>query len=456
MRKNLLLLAFSFSTVASLFGQSDSVLNQFTFRTPRYQALTANAGGGYVNDKTNFTLTTGESRNGSGNLGGGYTLLQSTDRMLLQFSAAAGGSFNNSHSGFSTTTNKNNGASAYGQFNLGNQWFSGQRFLELGAAGSIQTGMSNATQKNNFTTEKTDANNIGYAAMIQLGAGKGRLENITDMQNALWLAKALKEERRLTRELSTDELLLLGRSITKGNNTRVLDSRKQRQYQLQTTDALLQEKGLVSKNDITYFSNLNDVLFFSFNNFRLRGTEKFIRITPSISGGRQKYSNNSNDQQYTTAVKSALFAAGFNRFQPQRLTRQLNYGATVKASHIRHEANSSFFSSGSPVSSVDETNSISQAGLAAFIEQAFYPNTRTAAALRLEAESGYQQANDDNRYYGQVRLINSINYFISYRTRFTAEAGLSYNNNIYTTYQRLELLPENFRFHISAGLQISL
>jgi hypothetical protein len=457
MRKNLLLLVSVtvFYTVTG-FSQSDSILNSFTFRTGHYRVLTANAGGGFNSDKTRQNISTSENNGGSGSLNAGYSQLISTDKILQQFTAAVGSSWGAQRSDFNGTINKNNGVSGFAQFGLNNQWFSGQRFFELGVSGSGQAGNNRSSQTSSLITNKTDAKNLGYGLTLQLGYGRGRLENITDMQNALWLVKALQEENRLTRALNAAELLALGRSITRSNNTRILDFRKQRQFQLETVDGYLQEKGLISKNDITYFSNLNDILFFAFNSSRLRGTEKFIRLAPSVSGGRQNYENNTSSQEDTKAIKSAAFAAGLNRYKPQRLTRQLNYGMALKASYTRYEANSSFFNSGIPTSSVDETSKIGQAGLSAFIEQAFYPNTRTIFSIRAEADGGYINTEIEGTDYRKFDINASMNYFISYRTRLTGQVGFLHQRNIYNTYQQLSQLPNSSKFYAGAGLSVSL
>lgn len=118
------------------------------------------------------------------------------------------------------------------------------------------------------------------------------------MQNALWLNKALEEATLLSRQLSGDELNELGKTITKGNNTRVVDLRKRTRFILKIVDDFFQQKEIINSTNINYFSHLNDIMFFTVNNPRLSGTEHFIRFTPEISGG------GGNSTQYSLIEKN--------------------------------------------------------------------------------------------------------------------------------------------------------
>lgn len=190
--------------------------------------------------------------------------------------------FNSARSENSSSVSKYSAFPGSPNITILNKWFPKNKFTELGADIFTSINTNKNADGNNPGLSKT--RNGQYTIVINTGIGKGRLENITDMQNALWLSNALQTANSLLQPLSATELNELGRTITTANNTRVLDTRKRTQFILETVDNYLQQNGLINKTDIRYFSHLNDILFFSFNSPRLSGTEKFIRFTPGITG----------------------------------------------------------------------------------------------------------------------------------------------------------------------------
>jgi hypothetical protein len=328
-------------------------------------------------------------------------------------------------------------------------------FTELGAAIS-----------GDFNTNKTiiqgypaagKNNQAGYFTTVTMGIGKGRLENVTDMQNALWLYKELMKEQRLSGSLSATDLIELGQSITKGNNTRVLDSRKKTLFLLTTVDHYLQQKELISKIDINYFNSLNDILFYAYNNARFAGTEKFIRLSPSVSGlnNRQFQPNGIDESKHIFSSQSILLSTGFKRYTPTSLTHQNNYGAAVNLSYLSADNTDRFFNNGILSSETKGKTDIKRAGGSIFYEHAIYPNTRTNINFTLQSDLGYQDI-DGRNFYTATNASCNISYFISYRTRLSFGAGAFFQKNTYTVSNYINMMATSFQLYTNAGLQISL
>jgi hypothetical protein len=201
-------------------------------------------------------------------------------------------------------------------------------------------------------------------------------------------------------------------------------------------------------------------LFFAINNTRLAGTEKYIRFTPAISYLDRYTTPNGAFSKYQRSgdSKSILLSAGINKYIPLSLKHQNNFGAAVKLNHIFYRSIDKYFTSGVLTSETKESPFIKQAGVNLFFQHAFYPNTRTIVSFDLQAETGSQKIEDKSGYYGKANLSASFNYFISYRTRFTCDAGVAYTKNTYeyNTLQSLQLLPDIIRFYVNAGVGISL
>jgi hypothetical protein len=454
MSKTLLTLVLSIAFF-SAFSQQDSLLKNFKYRIDRYQAINFTVGGAGSLSNYDDGFHSINNHSSGGNFGGNFYSVKSTGRILLTTTANLGTSLNIDKSKSTGATNKNTTLSVAPGITVLNKWFSKNKFTELGAE-LYSYGYSNKISSDGalYNLDKQGQYNI----VFNTGIGKGRLENVTDMQNALWLSKALTTENTLSRSLSDEELNELGRTITKANNTRVLDARKRTQFMLETVDNYLQQKGLINKTDIRYFSNLNDILFFAFNSPRLSGTEKFIRLKPGISayGTRQKQSYNVSKSDHVATSKSLALSTGINKYNPTNLVHQNNYGAAVILSYNSLDFTEKYTAAGSTPINAKTNTILKQAGVNLFYEHAIYPNTRTTINFNLQAQAGYQAQETVTSFYHSTNLAGSVNYFISYRTRLTCSVGTVYQQNVYNTSPYLYLSPSNFQLYASAGIGISL
>jgi hypothetical protein len=457
MRKTILILLLSISA-HNLYSQQDSLLKTFKYRINNYREIKLNIGGDGQLYNRELITGTYKSNSSSGSIGAAYYTLKSTDRILLKITGSVSSSFNSGKTENPTSNGKTRSFYALPQLSVLNKWFRKSMFTELGAdiAGNYYTDKNTLT---NYPGPQKNKRN-DYSIAINMGIGKGRLENVTDMQNSLWLYKALQEEKRLSRSLSADELNELGRTITLANDTRVLDFRKRTQFVLETTDRFFQQKNILTANDIRYFSTLNDILFFAFNNPRLSGTEIYVRLTPAISKANGDQINNSQFVKDESRIlnKSAFFSAGINKYIPANLRHQNNYGLSLKLNYISYHESNKYFISGSLIDQFKIKATIKQAGVNLFFQHVIYPDTRTNISFNLQSEMGYQDVKPERGFFGMADLSGSLNYFISYRTRLTCSLGSAWQKNIrgYGYFQQLELIPDNIHLYANAGLQVNL
>jgi hypothetical protein len=457
MRRPLLLLIIIIPT-SILFSQQESVLKDFKFRNANYRAISFRLNGSGIADNTNYQ--SGRLDQYVIGFSGAFQFQQmkSTDKQLFNFIAGLTPSYSSATADNFTDKNKSRYFSISPQVYLNNKWFSKKMFTELG----VESFANFTGGRNRFglpvILQKTNTNYASFA--IILGIGKGRLENITDMQNALWLNKSLEEAGRLSHVLTPTELNELGKSITKGNNTRVLDARKRTQFILETIDNYFQENGLINKTDIKYFSNLNDIVFFAFNDPRLSGTEKFIRLKPFIE--KFDHSMNESPTDNRTEIEalnySALLSIGINRHLPKNLKHQNDFGIAAELKYQSNDYNARSFYGGNPIGVIDMESAMKQAGLSGFFKHGIYPNSRTLINFQAEARGGYQDLEGESSGYFSSQLQASWNYFISYRTRLTCNVAAQYQKNIYTsssTYY-LDLRPENITVLANFGIEVNL
>jgi hypothetical protein len=455
MRKIFFLLILIFLS-APVFCQQDSLLKNFKFRNSKFQAINLDIGSISQFNRVELGSGTNKNSNSGGGLGAGYYAAKSTDKLLFTATAGMGANFNFSKSTSTNENNKNNSFTTLPRVSVLNKWFNKNKFIELGAVTNANIYTNKAT--NAVTAIVSKGNQVEYSLAINTGIGTGRLENITDMQNALWLTKALEVSGSISHPLSATALNELGRTLTKANNTRVLDDRKRIQFVLATVDNFFQQKGLVGKTDITYFSNLNDILFFAFNTQRLSGTEKYIRFTPAIAGYyyNNTQNNNIDKNKQRSDVKSLILSTGFNKYAPKNLVHQNNYGIALKLSYDDIDFAYRSFTSGTIINEITGISTLKKAAVDLFFEHAIYPNTRTIINFNLQTQGGYQDVNKLAGFFGQANVSGALNYFISYRTRLNCNFGAIYRNNVYEIGRYLELLPESVRLYANAGININI
>jgi len=453
MKKNIFTFITSLCTL-SAFSQ-DSLLKTFKFRNSNFRAISLNVGAGSQFDRQELGSGTQKNSIAAGGFTVSYYMAKSTDKILLLANAGLGANFSASKSTDPIYIDKSRSYSVQPQVTILNKWFKKERFLELGA-----TSLASSAGTKLSTTNQLPSKNQQdfFSVTLNTGIGIGRLENITDMQNALWLNKALQKVNSLTHALSSTELNELGRAITTANNTRILDDRKRVQFILATVDNYFQRKGLITKNDITYFSNLNDILFFAFNTPRLSGTEKFIRFSPTITGYSSDLAQNNITDRYKAKIynKGALLSIGINKYAPYNLTHQNNYGVSINLNYVSLNSTQKYFTSGNLTNQTLLTPDVRQAYLKLFYEHAIYPNTRTIISFNLQSQGGYQDVNKQNSFFESVAAFASANYFISYRTRFTCGAGVYYSNNVTETSQYLYAVPDSIQLYANAGFTINI
>lgn len=440
------------------FAQQDSILRNFKFRISNYRVISIGINQNAEYGKTKLALYNAENIGTSGNLYGILTTIRSTDKLQLSITTGTGTTISFSRNNNQPGKTNYSAAGINGDFSVLGRWFNKNHFIELGTS---LYGFTNSQKTKFVNTNQTEKYAIGnYHFTIYTGIGTGRLENITDMQNALWLNKTLEESSDLSRKLTPEELNELGKSITRGNNTRVLDARRKTQFVLRTVDGFLQSKGLISKTDINYFTRLNDIIFFAFNNSRLSGTEKFIRFTPDIWGNNSMSNSTSTNNKLTIKpqTKSALVTIGFNTYKPLNLTHQINYGGAVKLNYTDYTSTRTEYLGGVLQPVLKLHNTVKQAGVDLFFTHAIYPNTRTIVSLTAETELGWQDDNmPDNSFYEKTGINANFDYFISYHTRLFINAGISHNKNYYNNFfQVFELYPDRFNASFNTGLTINL
>jgi hypothetical protein len=112
-----------------------------------------------------------------------------------------------------------------------------------------------------------------------LSAGLGRLHEVTDARQALYILDDLVAQGCLNRKPSRREIIDLAELITQLKNERIFDSREKMSHSLQVIDAWLTENSLLREGGAEYFTLLFDNWLHGASARRFHGAEIELRYT---------------------------------------------------------------------------------------------------------------------------------------------------------------------------------
>lgn len=132
------------------------------------------------------------------------------------------------------------------------------RFIEISPRAVL--GYNN-TKNNTPSTDNFDQRkkNFSHEVEIDIGFGKGRIENVTDARQAIYILEDLSEKKILKRQLSTNEINELAQEMAITKNKRHFDARQKAIDELTHINDFLIAKGYIDTvNTADYFLSLSD------------------------------------------------------------------------------------------------------------------------------------------------------------------------------------------------------
>jgi hypothetical protein len=243
---------------------------------------------------------------------------------------------------------------------------------------------------------RSTVNNPQLRTSFEIGAGYGRIEQVTYAQMALFVLKDLKNENRLQREPTHEEIYKLAELISQKQNQRFFDYRHRIIDQVKAIDSFLTSLGLSEQTDATYFTTIYDNWLYANNPSRLSG----FRISggPKIVYNFNQY--NSNWEQIepieddgVNKFKGSILAYGvwlsaldekpLNHYWQRSLSASLDYTFTNESNAFNENPKEM------------RLNDNLLVNLKASV--GYYPTTRTYINFGLE--SGFQMNNMDKYSY---------------------------------------------------------
>ncbi|MFT4521942.1 MAG: hypothetical protein ACI8ZN_000881 [Bacteroidia bacterium] len=325
-----------------------------------------------------------------------------------------------------------------------------------------KTGNLNIRQeRQNFkidgANEVTQSGWFNSSANISLkkGAGRGRIDHVTDVVSALFLVEDLHEKGLGSAD--NNQIEKLAKGITYINNQRYLDFRFAWIDQISMLDSILKEAGISSESELTYFTVLTD---------NWQNARRLTRITgnrfTAYYGLDLDYYNDRQRSTYwdlnqpisTFSASRTLYAQpqlGIDYVSAKQLDqhRQFSWGGSLSASFIGYvyqSKNAMELTKNIPKAKYEEDlifgNNAIKLELYSFVEWIYQPNSRSYFSLNLSPQASLTNSAEGIDFSGtHITSINpslntSLNYFrfvnrhINFNINLRSQSTFYEQNNI--------------------------
>lgn len=262
-------------------------------------------------------------------------------------------------------------------------------------------------------------------ANVDLGVGKGRLEFVSDVHQAMFTIEDLQKSGRLAREVSAEDVRLVSDKIAALKNERFFDFRHKRIFQFTQLDSLLNDLGLIEKGDAATSAILYDNWLYAFRPLRFAGGRFSVGLTESLTWSKSKtITIEQDDYERNNFILGTYVEYRYER--PTNLYWQ--HSAVMRLEWNRYRLND--------VVAQTELNDYSFGRGVLRYTLSYYPNTRTefnagasfAANFNLNgtAVAPIDNISDELNYGGA--LFFDANYYVSPQFRVRGRYNFGYAN----------------------------
>lgn len=299
---------------------------------------------------------------------------------------------------------------------------SSKRFFEYGGSVGFGDDYNSIKSVNDTVTYKT--NKIPLSAQLTLGHGHGRLENIEDAVEALYILNELKEKGITMKTISEEDIKQFADCITKIKQERFFDERLYRQKSMAGLVSKLLELGLIDNESISTFNTIADYHYYAGFNSRYSGNVLKYDAKPFIS--YSYYSREPNGSPSRSLSNGIAFNIEYSSQIPISLKWQrslrLSAGYSIRGEKAMYKTDEGDWSE------YDRDPTQSYNAYAGY-SVSYLPNTRTSMVA-----TGYGNFNYHDQYESSnlnLGLFGRVNYYISERLKFNIDLQLYYYDTNY-------------------------
>jgi len=325
-----------------------------------------------------------------------------------------------------------------------------KRFLEYG--GSVGLGEKYYSNRNVSDTvvSENSSNEIPLSARLTLGHGHGRLENIEDAVEALYILNELKQKGITIKTISEEDIRQFADCITKIKQERFLDERLYRQKSMTRLVNKLLELGLIDNESISTFNTIADYHYYAGFDSRYSGNVLKYNAEPFIN-----YSfTSSGPEDYKTRTFSNGVALNVEYNSETPVSLKWQKSLTLRARYSIQDGKSMYKNDESDWTEHD--NELTQTyNASASYSVNYQPNTRTSMGAGGYGSFYYSDLNESSNLY--VGLSGHVNYYISERLKFNINLQLYYyDTNSGTSGEMTNSNTKSINSNLNAGFTYSL
>jgi len=260
--------------------------------------------------------------------------------------------------------------------------------------------------------------------------GFGRIENVNDARQTIYILEELQKQGRLKRIPSEAEITEISETITIQHNKRFFDSRLKKIEDLTILDSILKAKDLINDDDISYFNTISDMWEYGNLKSRRSGIEYSLgdywgSFNSFYETQHKIYYNileNKYQQTDTTFIN--------NNFEPNFLNYyfSLTYSKPIK---MNWQIDFSFYLA----NFISIYNNL---GTLTSIQLSYYPSTRTNIKISLVSRISNKYFSNTYMYFTEPSF--GFEYYISPKLRLSANALIRKSNVRDEIYHSKDLL----------------
>jgi hypothetical protein len=472
---------FSMSSIAQEYKNFD-LSKYYTPDIVRNQLDLSGSSAGVFNSSSGtsnsfYQLDQSQDNNINGNLNAAFINYKSTRKLIRTINAnmSLSGAISNSNE-LTTRANRQDGGfyniagigTSYQLFNPTN------KFLSFG--GDIGYGYRSGSGYQTDSLKKADRysnNRLNAGLNAYIGVGIGRIENVTDAQQAAYLIEAFTKNNVLDRDLSTNEIFSLSQEISRVKNKRFLDARLHLMDEVSHVDSFFVANNLIKKSDANYFTTLYDIWMYGDKFERKAGQSIELRFAPSAridnSYNKSTYeiSNNTDSEKKEYHLNAAYYLSLIYNYE-KPLSQKWQHSVNASLEGRQSNVDNTYKSLLPQYDDGKSATSYKYAQANASYKIGFYPNTRTNLYAQISQHIGYDfYASSISNGYTQVDKTKSLSgstnldlgtyYYFSPQLRLTANVQLSNAHGIYDIYDITgrSLTYNTFNSNFSVGVNYS-
>lgn len=304
----------------------------------------------------------------------------------------------------------------------------------------------------------TEGNSHLFTVGVPLKFGIGRIEQVQDYQEAIYIYEDLLKIGRAVSGKSGEEVMELATLISRLKSKRFFDARINNIQNIEALDSFLVANNFKTISDAGYFATLVDNWNFVNHFQRNSGTSIALTVIPDFRFEDNKQMFNLTDLNYHSETKTYGLNGGitFEHYKPINLYWQANTYFSANAGYMESVCINS--------DTIRIENSYHYPVLNISFQQSvnYYPNTRTQMSAGIYAYyNEYFEETDDeenitspDRKFLNSNLYLSIDYYISPKLRLDVNTSLAYSYS--KTGEIVELKSKSFSANFGARLAYSI